>query len=335
MRVINYPKRGIGNSTLDNLSQYASEKEITLWQSLRECPLPKKARSTLLAFTKLIEGFAKKATDLNAFEVATYISARSGIIDTLRVDNSIEGLSRLENITALLDGIKEFCENDEALEIDQPDDKSLASYLQNIALVTDLDENSEDRDFVTLMSVHSAKGLEFDSVFVAGMEENIFPSIQALDEKDGIDEERRLFYVAITRARKYLTLSFAGSRYRFGKIVYNQPSRFIEEISEELMDSAIARRPAAEPVRLRASVQGNFNQKSSSQKSVEIPADFTPAPAHTIAAGMRVRHLRFGEGKVLSVDGHNDSKVATIFFQGVTNPQRRIMLKFAKLHIVE
>jgi DNA helicase-2/ATP-dependent DNA helicase PcrA len=335
MRVVNYPKRGVGNSTLDAVSQYASEKEITIWQSLIECPLPKKAKSTLLAFANLIEGFAKKALELNAFEMATYISARSGIIDTLRADNSIEGMSRLENITSLLDGIKEFCENDEALEIDQPDDKSLASYLQNIALVTDLDENSEDRDFVTLMSVHSAKGLEFDSVFVAGMEENIFPSIQALDEKDGIDEERRLFYVAITRARKYLTLSFAGSRYRFGKIVYNQPSRFIEEISEELMDSAIARRPTAEPVRLRASIQGNFNKPTTSQKSVDVPADFTPAPAHKIAAGMRVRHLRFGEGKVLSVDGHNDSKVATIFFQGVANPQRRIMLKFAKLHIIE
>ncbi|NND32925.1 MAG: UvrD-helicase domain-containing protein [Saprospiraceae bacterium] len=338
MRVINYPKRGIGNSTLDTLTQYAAEKEITVWRSLLECPLPKKAKSTLSAFAKLIDGFARKAVELNAFEAATHIAARSGVVDALRGDNSIEGMSRLENITALLDGIKEFCENDEALaDTELENDRSLASYLQNIALVTDLDETSEDRDFVTLMSVHSAKGLEFDSIFVAGMEENIFPSVQALDEKDGIDEERRLFYVAITRARKYLTLSFAGSRYRFGKIVYNQPSRFIEEISEELMDSAIPRKPMAQPVRLRAAVKGNFNQKSATgtRPVTEMPSDFLAAAPHEIAAGMRVRHLRFGEGKVLSIDGYNDAKVATIFFQGIANPQRRIMLKFAKLHIVD
>lgn len=334
LRIINYPKRGIGNSTIDTFTQYAAEKEISLWRSLSEYPFPSKTRSTLQGFVKMIEHFAKKARDLNAFEAATLIADQSGLIDDLRSDHSLEGMSRLENLTALFDGIKDFCENDEATDDNLQTDKSLASYLQNIALVTDLDEENNDRDYVTLMSVHSAKGLEFDSVFVAGLEENMFPSIQALEEKDGIDEERRLFYVAITRARKYLTLSFAGSRYRFGKIVYNDPSRFILEISADLMDSTIARRPeAVEPVRLRAGVQGNFRQPEK-EKTPAIPADFKAAAPHQIVAGMKVRHLKFGEGKVLSVDGYNDSKVATIFFQGISNPQRRIMLKFAKLHIL-
>lgn len=334
MRVINYPKRGIGNSTLDSISQYAAENNITLWRSIGECPLPRKAKSTLGDFVKMIEHFSKKAQHLNAFDSATMIASQSGLIDDLRSDNSLEGMARLENLTALLDGIKDFCENDEATEDDQPDDKSLASYLQNIALVTDLDEDNSDRDYVTLMSIHSAKGLEFDSVFVAGLEENIFPSAQALEERDGLDEERRLFYVAITRARKLLTLSFAGSRYRYGKIVYNDPSRFIEEISADLMDSAIPRRgEPSQPVRLKASVQGNFDRQTA-QRPMGIPADFKAAMPHQIQAGMKVLHLKFGEGKVLSIDGHNDSKVATIFFQGINNPQRRIMLKFAKLQIM-
>jgi DNA helicase-2/ATP-dependent DNA helicase PcrA len=334
MRVINYPKRGIGNSTIDNISQFATENEITIWRSISECPLPNKTRTTLKGFVKMIDYFGKKAKELNAFESATLIADQSGLIGELRSDNSLEGMSRLENLTALLDGIKDFSENDEASDDNLPEDKSLASYLQNIALVTDLDADNSERDYVTLMSVHSAKGLEFDSIFVAGLEENIFPSMQALEERDGIDEERRLFYVAITRARKLLTLSFAGSRYRYGKIVYNDPSRFIEEISADLMDSTIARRKeVAEPVRLRASVKGNFG-RTVTERPQGIPADFQAAAPHQIMAGMRVRHLKFGEGKVLNVDGFNDSKVATIFFQGISNPQRRIMLKFAKLHIL-
>ncbi|MBK8505704.1 MAG: UvrD-helicase domain-containing protein [Saprospiraceae bacterium] len=334
MRVINYPKRGVGNSTLDNISQFATENEITIWRSIAECPLPNKTRTTLMGFVKMMDYFGKKAKELNAFESATLIADQSGLIAELRSDKSLEGMSRLENLTALLDGIKDFSENDEAADDNLSDDKSLASYLQNIALVTDLDDDKSERDYVTLMSVHSAKGLEFDSIFVAGLEENIFPSMQALSERDGIDEERRLFYVAITRARKLLTLSFAGSRYRYGKIVYNDPSRFIEEISAELMDSTMARhKEAAEPVRLRASVQGNFG-RTVSEKTQGIPPDFQAAAPHQIMPGMKVRHLKFGEGKVLSVDGFNDSKVATIFFQGVSNPQRRIMLKFAKLHIL-
>lgn len=336
VRVINYPKRGIGSSTVDKLSQYANENGTTLWSALTECPLPKRAATTLQTFAKMIFGFGVIAGDQNAYEAARHIADKTGISSELKKDNSLEGLGRQENVTSLLDGIKDFCDNDEVEDDSLIQDRSLASYLQNIALITDLDDEPEDRDFVTLMSVHSAKGLEFDSVFVAGLEENIFPSMQATKEPAGIDEERRLFYVAITRARKYLTLSFASSRYRYGKIVYNQPSRFTEEISADLLDSTIPRRKnpvEGHAARIRAGVQGNFARPNKTPR--QAPKDFVPAPAHKIAAGMRVRHLKFGEGKVISVDGYNDSKVATIFFQGITNPQRRIMLKFARLHIVE
>jgi len=335
VRVINYPKRGVGNSTLDTISQYAAEKGVTLWQSVMEAPLPARVTGKLRNFVRMISDFSKRAESSNAFEMATHIADKSGIISELQSDHSVEGASRLENMTALLDGIKEFSENDEVLGEDIPDDKSLASYLQNIALVSDLDETANDREFVTLMSVHSAKGLEFDCVFIAGMEEKMFPSGQALEEPDGLDEERRLFYVAITRARKFLVLSLAGSRYRFGKIIYNQPSRFLEEISEELMDSVMARRPRNEAGgRTRATVQGNFN-KPVTRQTTAVPHDFAPSKPHLIHAGMRVRHLKFGDGKVLSIDGHNDAKVATIFFQGIQNQQRRIVLKFAKLQILE
>ncbi len=336
-RVINYPKRGIGNSSVEAISDYAREREISLWQSVKECPLKPRARKLVDGFASLIEGFAERASNAtSAFEAASYIAHATRIIDTLRADNSLEGIGRLENLTALLDGIKEFSDDDEVDDQRLTEDKSLATYLQNIALVTDLDENDNNRDYVTLMSVHSAKGLEFDAVFAVGLEEKIFPSAQALDTEDGIDEERRLFFVAITRARKFLTLSFAGARYRYGKIVQNKPSRFLNEIAPELLDGTV-RRPVAPTVEgQRAKIQGNFAPRATRAKTaVAVPKNFVAAAPHEINAGMKVKHLKFGKGKVLSIDGYNDAKVATIFFQGIHNPRRRIMLKFAKLQIID
>jgi len=335
-RVINYPKRGMGNSSVDKISQFAAEKTITFWESLVQCPLPSRPEKIAKQFRQLIEEFGAHAAEKNAYEVASYIAQSSGLIDALKSDNSLEGLSRLENLTALLDGIKEFIDYDEAEGPLLTEDKSLASYLQSIALLTDLDDETSFGDYITLMSVHSAKGLEFDAVFIVGLEENIFPSFQSLETQDGIDEERRLFYVAITRARKLLTLTYANSRYRFGKVVYNEPSRFLDEISEKLLDSTVPRRASAS-TNHRARIQGSFRVPKGVEttQTVAPPVDFTPASPHQIHAGMKVKHLKFGIGKVISIDGYNDSKVATIFFNEVNNPQRRIMLKFAKLQIVE
>ena len=334
-RIINYPKRGIGKSSLDLFSQFAAENNITLWESIAVCPAKARVRQIIDRFQNMIREFSKKTEQLNAYEMANYIAMKSGLLDQLKGDNSIEGLGRQENMNALLDGIKEFIEYDEAEGPLLTEDKSLATYLQSIALLTDLDEESTEQDFVTLMSVHSAKGLEFDAIFAVGLEENIFPSFQSLDSKDGLDEERRLFYVAITRARKLLTISFATSRYRFGKIAYNPPSRFIDEISENLVDSDIPKKTKTyEPA--RAGISGSFKPRPAKLKRepILVPNDFEVASPEQIQPGMRVKHLKFGNGKVLSIDGYNDARVATIFFNGISSPQRRIMLKFAKLQIL-
>jgi DNA helicase-2/ATP-dependent DNA helicase PcrA len=309
-----------------------------MWDCLPKVPASTRARNSIAEFQTLIKaGKQKQATD-NAYELATYIAKRSGLTDLLKADTSIEGMGRLENINALLDGINAFVEDDTFTDTNTVPDKSLASYLQNIALLTDFDDKNKDGDFVTLMSVHSAKGLEFKSIFVVGLEENLFPSSMALDSKEGLDEERRLFYVAVTRAELFLTLSFANSRYRFGKMRFNQASRFLEEIPPIHMESTgyVRAKSGAEQATRGARVMGNFKkpQRGQSNRLMVDPATFKPNAADEIQVGMKILHMKFGEGKVLSIDGGKDNRVATIFFQGVENPERRIMLRFAKLQIL-
>ena len=233
------------------------------------------------------------------------------------------------------DGIKEFVENDEVVEGQIESDKSLATYLQNIALHTNMDEE-EDGNFVTLMSVHSAKGLEFKSVFVVGLEETLFPSFMSMKSTTAIEEERRLFYVSITRAEEFLTLTFANSRYRHGKTVYSEPSRFLSEIPLDHIESTNFSRnePSERNIVPRARVSGGFKKRPAEAILKINPDDFRPSPASEIEAGMKVLHLKFGEGKVLNIDGTKDKRVATINFSEIDNSERRIMLKFAKLQIL-
>ncbi len=338
-RVVNYPKRGIGKASVEKLTAVAVQTDQSLWDSVEQVNLGARAKNSLLAFKQIIQSFQSKKDSLNAYELATIIAKKSKILDTLKADNTIEGMGRLENIVGLLDGIKEFVENDEVTE-EENEDKSLATYLQNIALHTDLDEKKDIDDFVTLMSVHSAKGLEFKSVFVVGLEEKLFPSFMSLDTIEGIDEERRLFYVAITRAEQFLTLSYANSRYRYGQMRYNEPSRFLNEIDIRHIESNTAMRQSAlnstgiSAMPSRSGVKGNFKRVTPNTTLMADPATFKPSPSSQIQAGMKVLHLKFGEGKVLSIDGSEKNKVATIFFNKIDNPQRRIMLKFAKLQIL-
>ena len=243
----------------------------------------------------------------------------------------------MDNVNSLLDGIKEFVENDEVNDdTDIVTDKSLSSYLQNIALHTDQDNEEDENNHVSLMSVHAAKGLEFKSVYIVGLEEKLFPSFMAEKDGNGYDEERRLFYVAITRAEQYLTLSYCNSRYRFGKMQNNEPSRFLNEISPLHLDNAIISRrggSTSEGPR-KSGVKGNFKKHTRSNVLLADPATFKPSPANTIQTGMKVLHLKFGEGKVLSIDGSETNRVATIHFNQIDDPQRRNMLKFAKLQIL-
>ncbi len=242
-RIINYPKRGIGKTTVDQVAEMAVGQGMPMWQILMEGMGQRKGK--LPVFVNLIQRFKQKAETLNAYDVAVLVAGESGIMEELRQDTSQEGIGRLENVNALLDGIKEFVENDvvdndaEAISTD----RSLATYLAQIALLTDMDEGeNEQQDYISLMTTHTAKGLEFPSVFVVGLEENLFPSYLSMGSPDQLDEERRLFYVAITRAKQILTLSYAGSRYQFGQFRFNDPSRFLEEIDDEHFDSTSERR---------------------------------------------------------------------------------------------
>lgn len=330
-RVINYPKRGFGNKSLEMLVNFAEDNDISIFESIPSVDLPNKAKNTVVDFMRLIASFRIKSEKSNAYETALYISRKSGITDDLKSDGSMEGMARLENINALLDGIQEFAEDDELAPGEEVADKSLAKYLQNIALITDFDEEKGNTDVVTMMSVHAAKGLEYSSVFVVGMEENLFPSFMSLSDPNQLDEERRLFYVAITRAAEHLTLTYANSRYQYGQMRFNDPSRFLEEIPPENVDSIVPLKPQAtfgEP-----KILGNFKPLGPKKPMPKVNvADFVPNDPGEIRTGMKVMHMKFGEGVVLEIDERN---VATINFDQVPeNPRKRIMLQYAKLQIL-
>ncbi len=341
-RVINYPKRGLGNTTVQKIIDIADANEISMWEAVGMVKLSKRAENALLGFGKMIQDFTKRSETQDAYTLASYIAKKSGILDLLQQDNTPEGVSRVENITSLLNGIQEFIDLDEVVEgqdLDAISNKSLAAYLQNITLLTDQDQSDvDDVDHITLMSVHAAKGLEYPSVFVVGMEENLFPSYLSVSDPRQLDEERRLFYVAITRAEKYLTLTYANSRYHYGQVRYNDVSRFLEEIGGDNVDSIISSsNTTAGFGAARSRLSGNFK----SLREVKVPelkidpAQFKPSPNDQIAPGQKVLHLKFGEGEVLAVDGATDNKIATIRFDQVDNPERRIMLRFAKLQILD
>ncbi|HOY17353.1 MAG TPA: 3'-5' exonuclease [Haliscomenobacter sp.] len=350
-RVINFPKRGIGDSTVDKISELAGQQNLTMWEVLLHIDAGTRTQKSIHEFVKIVQDSGQKAETLNAHEAAMYIAKQSKLIEEYNQDKTVEGLGRLENLNALLDGIKSFVEDDEFETASEQQNKSLASYLQNIALLTDQDDESKTGDYVTLMSVHSAKGLEFKSVFVVGLEEKLFPSFMSMDTPDGLDEERRLFYVAITRAEQYLTLTFSMSRYKFGQMQYNEMSRFIEEIPRDHLESTSALRSGFsadfEPtpsrttttaVPSKSGVSGAFKPRPASSNAAPRidPVLFKASPSDQIKVGNTVLHLKFGEGKVLNIDGGKDNRIATIFFEAADDGQeKRIMLKFAKLQIVE
>jgi len=320
-RIINFPKRNIGDTTIQKIVALSGEEQISLWDALKKMSFSGKTGQSLMDFIKMIENFNAKVPHINAYDLGLFIGNYSGLIQFYRLDTTPEGTSRVENINALLDGMKIFVEEDTLGEMEEVKDKSLTSYLQNIALITDLDIDQSDGDHVTLMSIHSAKGLEFPSVFIVGLEENLFPSFLSMEKPEDLDEERRLFYVAITRAEKFLTLSYATSRYKFGQIRYNEPSRFLDEIGIEHFDH----NPEVKPT---ATVTGFF-KKPKLVPTVDVQ-NFKPSPTNLIIPGMEVLHLKFGKGLVKKID----AGVATIYFEGIDQPEKRIMLKFAKLQIL-
>lgn len=348
-RVINYPARGIGEGTMDKAMVCSIERNVPLWEVISN-PLEYglQLRSNIVEkmsnFVAMIKKFHYQIKTHNAYELARQIAHASGILKELDDDKSPEGVARLDNIEELLSAINDFSQNDEVIpNIDQEDQtgiRSLDLFLQQIALLTDADEKDDGVPKVSLMTIHSAKGLEFPYVFVAGLEENLFPNIQALGTRIELEEERRLFYVAITRAQKKLFLSHAQTRYHHGSLNYCEPSRFLDEIEEEFIESGakkVSWNPPFASVKSPKTIptkQPDFSKlKKISHEDVNSPLNpDTEELIRCLQTGMQVRHERFGQGKVISLEGEGANKKATVFFPGIG--QKQLLLKFAKLKII-
>ena len=338
-RIINYPTRGIGKTSTDKITVLASENDITFWEVLeriREFGFTGRTANSVEAFVMMIKAFRVQLEKKNAYDVAEEVGKATGIVKELYKDGTVEDLSRYENVQELLNAIKEFTEtpDDEGELLD----KSLGSYLQQITLLTDADKDDpENQDVVTLMTIHASKGLEFPNVFVVGTEENLFPSQMSMYDKDDLEEERRLFYVAITRAEKNVWLTYANHRYRFGQLVSNEPSRFLEELPEAYVDVSKAKKArnkaqAGERHRMTTFV----SQKKTSNPNLvrKTPSDpsFKPDNPSEMEQGMKVKHQRFGIGTIENLEGPQANRIATISFGGLGN--KKIMLNYAKLKIV-
>ena len=334
-RVINYPKRGIGQTSVNKILQIADDNEVSMWECLNSIDFKGRAKKSLGDFVNIVRSSQEKARTSDAYKTALFIVKKSGIVDLLKADNTLESQARIDNINALLDGVQEFTEDDilEEGEDINKQERTLSNFLQTISLMTDQDNKEENVDSVTMMSVHAAKGLEYKSVFIVGLEENLFPSYMSLSSPDQLEEERRLFYVAITRAEELISLSFANSRYQYGNVRFNDPSRFLDEISDDIIEANITMK--SKPEFGPPKILGNLKKlEARKPKGLQVDANnFTPNQSSEIKVGQKILHLKFGEGKVLSIDERN---VATIkFSSAIDSPEKRIMLQYARLQILE
>jgi DNA helicase-2/ATP-dependent DNA helicase PcrA len=337
-RVINYPTRGIGKTSMDKVSILAAQEDKTFWEIISNAhyyPDLRTAIPKFRDFVNMLESFVTMNTSKNAYDIAMHIARTTNLLKKLNEDKTIEGISHYENVVELLNGIKEFVEDDT-----NESEKNLGSYLQDIALLTDADKNVEDTDVVSLMTIHQSKGLEYKKVFVSGLEENLFPSQMSLGSRSDLEEERRLFYVAITRAEEDLVLSFATSRFRFGTLLPCEPSRFIDEIDQNYLE--MDKRALTTPKQ----TLGNSNlgggsapvsnlrntlAKQNQPRIVRPPAiiDFVAEEIKGISVGMAIEHQRFGRGVVSNLEGVLGSEKATINFEEFG--EKTLVLKFAKL----
>ncbi len=348
-RIINYPARGIGKTSVDKILISAQHQEKSFWEMIQfpdAAGLKGSSAASIEHFTNMILAFQTMLESKNAYEVAFAVGKHSGLVADLFNDKSVEGQARYENVQELLNSIKEFTETpDEEGELR---DKSLGSYLQQITLLTDADTDKDpNSDTVKLMTVHAAKGLEYPCVYVVGLEEQLFPSAMSLYDREGLEEERRLFYVAVTRAKERLWVTYATSRYRFGSLVQNDPSRFLSEIPEQYLDKTFTGTGQQKP---QQSIFGNSygtpTEKTSSLKKIadkiqqqktatsshQPSANFTPDDPMTMTVGMKVEHQKFGFGVIKSLEGGAQNRMATIVFE--PNIEKKIMLNYAKLRIV-
>lgn len=329
-RIINLPKRGIGDSTVNRLIVFADEQGISLWEALQyaDKAVAGRSASPVLEFVQMIKRFKVAATQKDAFESSMEIAKASGLLKELYDDKSMEGVARYENVQALLNGIKEFVTNPDNGEA------PLAAYLQEIALITDADtKDSQEDDAVTLMTIHSAKGLEFRNVFVVGMEEDLFPSQMMISSREDLEEERRLFYVAVTRAEKKLTLSYAVTRYVFGRLKACEPSRFLLDLDQRFLKSARVFEKNEEVEQFERVFR--FKAKPTAAPTIKAThtpsAGFVPSDNTLLKVGQRVEHPKFGFGTVAELDTTGSDRKARILFEQVG--EKTLLLSFAKLMI--
>ena len=339
-RIINYPRRGIGLTTLQTLSLLANNNNSSIWEVINNLDnyskINKGTQKKLKDFALTVNEFIIKSKEKDAYFASEEIAKQSGVFNELYNDKSPEGVSRFENIQELLNGIKNFVENAEK------ESNKLADFMQDVALLTDQD-TEKDNDFnkVTMMTVHAAKGLEFPYVFVVGLEENMFPNIMSSESQEALEEERRLFYVAITRAEKRLFLSFASTRFKWGQFIDSEKSRFIDELDEkclEMHEHFASSEPKKNTKFLINKKQLNSNRfdlnlNKRRLKKVNYFAKNDCSDIEKIKNGMNVKHSSFGIGKIINISGEGANKKATVFFSEVG--QKNMLLKFAKLEIVK
>lgn len=350
-RIINYPGRGIGDTTVKKIIDAATDHKVSLWTVLCEpltygLSINKGTHTRLQGFRELIEGFIAEVYEKNAYDIGTGIIRQSGIINDVCQDNSPENMSRKENIEELVNGMNDFC----ALRQEEGNPNiSLVDFLSEVSLLTDQDSDKEgDGKKVTLMTVHSAKGLEFRNVFVVGLEENLFPSGMTGDSPRAMEEERRLFYVAITRAEEHCFLSFAKTRFRYGKMEFGSPSRFLKDIDTRFLklpqeagmsrhvDEGAGRfRKEMERERPKAQViapTAPRNLKKVSGTTVS-PSAAMGVGITSVQMGQMIEHERFGLGEVIKVEGTGDNAKATIHFENVGDKQ--LLLRFARFKVID
>jgi len=364
-RVINYPSRGIGDTTVNKVISAATENNVSLWTVLNApidyaLPINSGTAKKLSDFREMIERFIQENARLSAEEMAAMVVKESGIVSTLFQDRSVEGISKQENLQELLKGIAEFCELRREEGVEQV---SLADFLSEISLLTDQDNDKDEQaNKVTMMTVHAAKGLEFRNVFVVGLEEELFPSSMSKDNPRAVEEERRLFYVAITRAEENCVLTYAKSRFRNGQSAMCSPSRFLKDIDVQFLEFpadssadtfAAARerfeRPAfsspfqqpravekEEPSFISPVAQAQQRQRLRKVETATSSSVSSSAPASDLSGlcvGAKVRHDRFGEGEVIAIEGDGGNAKATVAFTHFG--QKQLLLKFARLTIIK
>ena len=353
-RIINYPARGIGDTTVNKIIAAATEANVSLWTVLCDVehyglPVNKSTRNKLEAFRQLIADFSGRVVIADAYELGQDIVRRSGIFSEIYQDRTPENLARQENIAELVNGIHDFCES----RREEGDERIyLPDFLSEVSLLSDQDtDDSDSDDKITLMTVHSAKGLEFHTVFVVGLEEDLFPSALAKNSLRELEEERRLFYVAITRAEKHCFLSFARSRFRYGHMEFGNPSCFLRDIDSKYLElsqgmqssyrAVFPIRKPSEETRLQHSnsfkqageknlrpIEGTLQEKAVIKENASSPKN-----TFGVCVGQSIEHERFGFGEVINVEGTGENCKATVRFRNAGVKQ--LLLKFARFKVVK